>query len=221
MKSICHFSRALPATIWGHCSQVLAGFFGTPQYCKTKEMQKWNRPCFTPPRAYHWRRVVAELIREGPDSVLQLLIDSARIRNCNCNRSRRRLCSPSRCDRSVVEFPTRHSAAQIRRLQHPPAKTTCKITSEELQNCSCIKQIIQNIWKAQLHIDKNRRRHRESATAWRKTIVSDSEPKIVTAYRKLFPYWFTVDYMKLRGDGIWIACACASNCKNYPWTTYL
>ena len=23
MGSICHFSRALPASIWGHCSQVL------------------------------------------------------------------------------------------------------------------------------------------------------------------------------------------------------
>ena len=31
MGSICHFPRALPASIWGHCSQILVftGIWGT------------------------------------------------------------------------------------------------------------------------------------------------------------------------------------------------
>ena len=64
--SICHFPRALPASIWRHCSQVPAftrmlgkqkgcdndtfcavfpasGYFGTPKHCKARENTKWLR----------------------------------------------------------------------------------------------------------------------------------------------------------------------------------
>ena len=74
MGSICHFPRALPASIWGHCSQILifTSIWGTqtwvwqwhfsccfsqhlvilgpPKHCKTRGKRKMtNRPCFTPP----------------------------------------------------------------------------------------------------------------------------------------------------------------------------
>ena len=64
MGSICHFPRALPASMWGHCSQVLvftsiwgtqkggvrmtlfvlffpaSGELATPKHCKTRENAK-------------------------------------------------------------------------------------------------------------------------------------------------------------------------------------
>ena len=64
--SICHFPRALSASIWGHCSQVLVftsiwrhkkgvwewhfsccfsqhlGILGPPKHCKTRENGKWQ-----------------------------------------------------------------------------------------------------------------------------------------------------------------------------------
>ena len=70
--SICHFPRALPASIWGHCSQALVftSIWGTqkgcdndifravcpniwvswdPQTLQNKGKRKMtNRPCFTP-----------------------------------------------------------------------------------------------------------------------------------------------------------------------------
>ena len=73
MGSICHFPRALPASIWGHCSQVLVllvfgspkngcdndtfcavlpniWVFWDPQTLQNKGKGKMtNRPCFTPP----------------------------------------------------------------------------------------------------------------------------------------------------------------------------
>ena len=66
MGSICQDPRALPASIWGHCSQVLvftsiwgahkkgcdddifvllflaSGYFGTPKHCRTREKTKWQ-----------------------------------------------------------------------------------------------------------------------------------------------------------------------------------
>ena len=74
MGSICHFPRALPASIWGHCSQILFLLaFGAhkkgcdsdtfravfpsiwvswgPQTLQNKGKRKMtNRPCFTPPQ---------------------------------------------------------------------------------------------------------------------------------------------------------------------------
>ena len=71
--SICHFSRALPASIWGHCSQVLVSTsiwdtqkgvwrrhlsccfsqhlgIWDPQTLQNKGKNKMtNRPCFYPP----------------------------------------------------------------------------------------------------------------------------------------------------------------------------
>ena len=70
--SICHFPRALPASIWGHCSQVLvftstwgtrkggltmtrfvlffpaSGHLGSPKCCKTRETRKWQIDPFLP-----------------------------------------------------------------------------------------------------------------------------------------------------------------------------
>ena len=42
MGSLCHLSPALPASIWGHCSQVLAllAFWGTP-----KGVWQWHFSC--------------------------------------------------------------------------------------------------------------------------------------------------------------------------------
>ena len=60
MGSMCHFPRALPASIWGHCSQILVftstwgpafGYFGSPKHCKTRENAKWQIDPALPP---HW-----------------------------------------------------------------------------------------------------------------------------------------------------------------------
>ena len=67
--SISHFSRALPACIWGHCSQALVfiSIWGTqkglffpsiwvaqdpPKLQIKGEPQMTNRPCFTPSLGY-------------------------------------------------------------------------------------------------------------------------------------------------------------------------
>ena len=73
MGSICHFSRALPASIWEHCSQILVftSIWGTqkcdndifravfpsielscnPQTLQNNGKRKMtNRPCITPPQ---------------------------------------------------------------------------------------------------------------------------------------------------------------------------
>ena len=74
MGSICHFPRALPASIWGHCSPVVVftsiwgahkrgvtmtlfvlffkayGYVGTPKHCKTRENAKWQIDPLLPPQ---------------------------------------------------------------------------------------------------------------------------------------------------------------------------
>ena len=76
MGSICHFPRALPASIWRHCSQILvftstrgtqkrgvamtffvlffpaSAHLGTPIYCRTKENAKWQIDRVLPPHQY-------------------------------------------------------------------------------------------------------------------------------------------------------------------------
>ena len=79
MGSICHFARALPASLWGHCSQVLvfASIWGAhkkgcdsdtfravfpsiwvcwdpPSTAKQGKTQMTNRPCFTLPQGSIW-----------------------------------------------------------------------------------------------------------------------------------------------------------------------
>ena len=73
MGSICHFPRALPASIWGHCSEVLfftsiwgaqkgvwqwhfsccfsqhLGILEPPNHCQTRENAKWQIDPFLPP----------------------------------------------------------------------------------------------------------------------------------------------------------------------------
>ena len=76
MGSIWHFHRALPASIWGHCSQVLVftsiwgtqkgvwwwhfsccffpafGYVGTPKHYKTRENAKWQIDPVLPSHLY-------------------------------------------------------------------------------------------------------------------------------------------------------------------------
>ena len=72
MGSICHFPRALPASIWGHCSQVLVftSIWGSQKGCENdifravfpsiwgswdpqqRKRKMTNRPCFAPPPVY-------------------------------------------------------------------------------------------------------------------------------------------------------------------------
>ena len=95
-KTICHFLRALPARIWGHCSQILVftSIWGTqkgcdnntfravfpsiwvswpPQTLQNKGKRKMtNRPCFTPPPVYPSRSTSSQAPR------MLLLVDFGR-----------------------------------------------------------------------------------------------------------------------------------------------